>query len=110
MVIRGSSPTATAPLFHADLREVTLDQALRAFGDPVRLRIVRTLAAAAEPMACGAFELGVAKSTSTHHFRVLRENGIIRQWDKGTARLSELRRDDLAERFPGLLEAVLAAR
>jgi DNA-binding transcriptional ArsR family regulator len=110
MVTRTPSRTAAAPLFHADLHEITLDQALRALGDPVRLRIVRTLATAPEPMPCSAFDLGVAKSTSTHHFRVLRENGIIRQWDQGTARLSQLRRADLVQRFPGLLEAVLASR
>ena len=109
MATRAPRRTGGPGLFHPDLQDVTLDQALRALGDPVRLSIVRALAASAVPMPCHAFDLGVTKSTTTHHFRVLRESGIISQYDKGTARLSELRRADLAERFPGLLEAVLIA-
>ena len=97
-----------APLFHPDLRSVTVDQVLRALGDPVRLRIVCTLAECERSLACGAFDLGVTKSTSTHHFRVLRESGIILQREEGTARLSQLRRAELDGRFPGLLDAVLA--
>lgn len=51
----------------------------------------------------------MAKSTSTHHFRVLREAGVIRQHYRGTAIQNGLRREDLEARFPGLLDAVLAA-
>jgi DNA-binding transcriptional ArsR family regulator len=51
----------------------------------------------------------VTKSTCTHHFRVLREAGVIRQRQEGTARLNSLRRDELEARFPGLLGAVLSA-
>jgi DNA-binding transcriptional ArsR family regulator len=50
----------------------------------------------------------VTKSTLTHHFRVLREAGVIEQREEGTARLNSLRRDDLDRRFPGLLDAILA--
>lgn len=83
---------------------------LHALSDPQRLRIVRVLAESAEPRQCGSFGLPVSKSTATHHFRVLREAGVIRQQEQGTARLSALRADDLDERFPGLLEAVLGPR
>jgi DNA-binding transcriptional ArsR family regulator len=51
----------------------------------------------------------VTKSTCTHHFRVLREAGVIRQRLEGTTRLNTLRRDELEQRFPGLLDAVLRA-
>jgi hypothetical protein len=40
---------------------------------------------------------------------VLREAGVIRQDEEGTSRLNRLRRGDLDARFPGLLDAVLAA-
>ncbi|MGF1429204.1 ArsR/SmtB family transcription factor [Kitasatospora sp. LaBMicrA B282] len=90
----------------ADIRLVGV---LHALADPVRLRIARELAAGHELMSCIAFSLPVSKSTSTHHFRVLREAGVIRQYRRGTARLSSLRHDDLAARFPGLLDRVLAA-
>ena len=45
----------------------------------------------------------------THHFRVLRESGVIRQKREGTSKLTELRREDLDARFPGLIEAVLSS-
>jgi DNA-binding transcriptional ArsR family regulator len=81
---------------------------LHALSDPQRLSIVRCLADDPTPRRCGRFELDVTKSTLTHHFRVLREAGVIDQREEGTARLNSLRRTDLDERFPGLLDAVLA--
>ena len=67
------------------------------------------LAARDSALRCGGFGLPVTKSTATHHFRVLREAGVITQVEDGTARLNALRRADLDERFPGLLDAVLGA-
>jgi DNA-binding transcriptional ArsR family regulator len=52
----------------------------------------------------------VTKSTRTHHFRVLRETGVIEQRPEGTALVNRLRREELDERFPGLLDSVLSAR
>ena len=44
----------------------------------------------------------------TRHFRVLREAGLIRQnIDVGTRRINTLRKEDLDQRFPGLLDLVL---
>jgi DNA-binding transcriptional ArsR family regulator len=91
------------------LDEIRLESVLHALADPVRLRIVRELAAGHSEMSCIAFSLPVTKSTSTHHFRVLREAGVIRQHRRGTSRMSTLRREDLAALFPGLLDSVLAA-
>ncbi|MFB7666747.1 ArsR/SmtB family transcription factor [Kitasatospora sp. NPDC056138] len=87
--------------------EIRLEAVLHAFADPVRLRIVTELAVRQHEMTCQAFGLPVSKSTSTHHFKVLREAGVIRQFRKGTARMSELRRAELDELFPGLLDGVL---
>jgi len=55
----------------------------------------------------GSIDVPVTKSTCTHHFRVLREAGVIRQRPQGASRLNTLRRDDLDARFPGLLETIL---
>ena len=44
-----------------------------------------------------------------HHFGILREACVIRQERQGTFKLTELRREDLDARFPGLLDAVLAS-
>jgi DNA-binding transcriptional ArsR family regulator len=101
-----SMPAATA-LHHPDVDELRLEGVLHALSDPIRLQMVRTLAEHSAPCRCGAIEVPVSKSTRTHHWRVLRENGLIRQVEQGTAKLTELRREDLEARFPGLLEVVL---
>jgi DNA-binding transcriptional ArsR family regulator len=56
------------------------------------------------------FELGLSKATLSHHFRVLREAGLVRTRLDGRKRLLSLRADDLEARFPGLLDAVLTAK
>lgn len=91
------------------MEEIRLEEVLHALSDPVRLRIVRVLAVAREDLACSGFDLPVSKSTTTHHFRVLRESGLIHQCYRGTAKMSTLRRDDLERLFPGLLGSVLTA-
>ena len=96
-------------LRHPDRDELRIADVLHALSDPQRLAIVAKLACDCEPRRCGAFDLDITKSTLTHHFRVLREAGVIRQQEEGTARLNSLRREDLQVRFPGLLDAVLSA-
>lgn len=96
-------------LAHPECREIELDGVMAALADPIRRRIVAQLAAGHDDQSCIAFDLPVTKSTSTHHFRVLREAGVIEQRYQGTAILSSLRRSDLETRFPGLLAAFLAA-
>jgi DNA-binding transcriptional ArsR family regulator len=82
---------------------------LHALSDPLRLRIVCELATDGGELSCSHFDVPVTKSTSTHHFRVLREAGVIRQVYRGTAKMNGLRRDDLDDLFPGLLDSVLGA-
>ena len=94
---------------HPAREDLRLVEVLGALADPVRLGVVVRLAAEQAELSCAALDLPVSKSTSTHHFRVLREAGVLRQRYAGTARLNSLRRDDLDAAFPGLLEAVLAA-
>jgi DNA-binding transcriptional ArsR family regulator len=93
---------------HPAVEALELPAVLHALSDPVRLRIVRELADHGA-CNCGTFAVPVAKSTLSHHLRVLREAGITRTRAEGTRRLVSLRRDDLDARFPGLLDAVLAA-
>jgi DNA-binding transcriptional ArsR family regulator len=97
-------------LHHPERGEIELPAVLHALSDPHRLEIVRRLAEDSEPRPCGSFEFDISKSTLTHHFRTLREAGVIQQQREGTTKLTWLRRDDLDARFPGLLDAVLSSK
>jgi DNA-binding transcriptional ArsR family regulator len=96
------------PIAHPTVDEIELAAVLHALSDPVRLRIVAALADG-EELRCGGIDVPVTKSTCTHHFRVLREAGVLRQRQEGTARLNALRREELDSRFPGLLDTILDA-
>ncbi|MBD7994594.1 helix-turn-helix transcriptional regulator [Arthrobacter sp. Sa2CUA1] len=96
-------------LAHPDITSVSLDTVLAALADPIRREIITQLSTGHNDQACIAFELPVSKSTSTHHFRVLREAGLITQRYEGTAILNTLRCADMESRFPGLLGAVIKA-
>ena len=91
---------------HPSVAEMNPPDVLAALNDPLRRQVVTTLIA--EPdgteRTCASFDLGVSKSTLTHHFRVLRESGLVRQVDRGNSRKVTLRRDELNLRFPGLLQ------
>lgn len=105
-----SSPVVSSrDLPHPARDEIRLEGVLHALSDPMRLRIVRELAGASGELSCSDFELPVTKSTTTHHFRVLRESGVIRQVYRGTAKMNGLRRDELDQLFPGLMGALLDA-
>ncbi len=95
-------------LEHPDRDEIALEGVLRALSDPTRLNIACTLGRLGEA-ACSVVDLNVSKSTTTHHYRVLREAGVIRQTYRGTSKMNALRREDLDARFPGLLDSVLNA-
>jgi DNA-binding transcriptional ArsR family regulator len=97
----------TEEIAHPARDQIELGAVLHALSDPVRLHIVSCLAAQECAQSTGSIEVPVSKSTCTHHFRVLREAGLIKQRPEGTARMNELRTDDLEARFPGLLRTVL---
>lgn len=86
--------------------EIELSQVLYALSDPIRLRIVQMLARETEK-DCGSFEVAMPKSSLSHHFKVLRESGVVMSRQEGVRKINLLRHKDLDERFPGLLDAVL---
>lgn len=102
-----SSRRRTPPA-HPAAEEIDLFDVLHALSDPTRMTIVRILRAEPE-RACGTFPVDVAPSTLSHHFKVLRESGLIRQREEANRRLTALRGAELEQRFPGLLDTVLAA-
>ncbi|MBT0770327.1 helix-turn-helix transcriptional regulator [Kineosporia sp. J2-2] len=96
------------PPQHVHPRDVSIETALAALADPVRLSIVRCVAQAGDwELPCGSFAVGVGKATLSHHFTVLREAGLVEQRDEGARRTIRLRRAEFDERFPGLLGLVL---
>jgi DNA-binding transcriptional ArsR family regulator len=86
-----------------------ITELLQALADPVRLAVVRDLAESIEPRPCGSLVQTVTKSTLSHHLRILREAGIISMRVDGTRKLTSLRRTELNEAYPGLLESILRA-
>jgi len=93
-------------LNHPRAEDLDLATVLHALGDPVRLELLRHMAAADE-ISCNPQGLTVARSTLSNHWRILREAGITTTRISGKTRLISLRRAELDARFPGLLNAVL---
>ena len=98
-----------ASYFHPARDDITLTGVLAALGDPTRLAIVRTIAAAEQGLSCtnAAPFPDVARSTLSNHFRVLRESGVIFMTKRGVENINTLRRADLDARFPGLLDGII---
>lgn len=99
-----------ASFVHPAKEDITLAQVLGALGDPMRLRILKKLLgkrqgclSCSEAAPCAE----MAKSTLSHHFRILRDAGLIRTSKQGVEHLNSVRWDDLNERFPGLLTAIM---
>src|SRR4051812_46157527 len=93
---------------HPATEDIQLTEVLRALSDPVRMEITIRLAVRGE-MTCTSAgdDLGVHKSTASHHYRTLREAGVIMSKQEGRLKYISLRRTDLDARFPGLLDSIL---
>lgn len=93
---------------HPPIEQVSVEHLLHALSDPVRLSIVQQLARAGEA-SCSALDHGRPKSSMSHHFRVLREAGLVHTRGEGPVHMNSLRKEELDRHFPGLLEAILSA-
>lgn len=94
-----------------DAAGIELVKVLHALGDPVRLQLFG-IYASGEQFSCAPDALGVGhlhKSTVSHHLRIMREAGLTSTRVVGRNRFVQLRRTDLDARFPGLLDALIAA-
>ena len=89
--------------------EMDLPVVMDALSDPIRLAILHRylVDAAGGTRSCGWVGIDRPKSTLTHHFRVLREAGLLEQHQEGLTRSSRVRVEDVQQRFPGLLDLVL---
>lgn len=95
--------TLTKEPFSFDIVKV-----FKALADPVRLTIVRQLLAD-KPGAerhCSTFGLSVTRATRSHHFKVLREVGLIRVVDKGNMAVAVLCWEEIESELPGLVQLI----
>ncbi|MCC3766904.1 helix-turn-helix transcriptional regulator [Streptomyces sp. UNOC14_S4] len=92
--------------FHPDIADIDLPAVLFALSDATRLGIAVALADGSERTA-GELGGGIAKSTMTHHLKILREAGMLFVRSEGTRCYNSLRLEELQSRFPGLLEQLL---
>jgi DNA-binding transcriptional ArsR family regulator len=107
MVAVHAPGTTREKIAHPAASALDLATIMRTVGDPLRLDIVRLLADDT-PRPCSEVSaaMGLPVSTCSYHLRLLREAGVTRTRAEGTQRFISLRRDDLEDRFPGLVEVL----
>jgi DNA-binding transcriptional ArsR family regulator len=95
---------------HPAKEEISLAGVLGALSDPMRLKILRKLLEGRDGcLSCSdaAPCPDMAKSTLSHHFRILRDAGLIHTTKQGVENRNSVRLTEVNERFPGLLKAIL---
>jgi DNA-binding transcriptional ArsR family regulator len=112
MSVKQKTPSSREDLEAPDLSTIDTVTVLQALADPVRLEIVRQLAGCASTgaLTCGQIEVPVGKSTASHHLKTLSRAGITTEREEGTRKYVSLRRAELDEHFPGLIDSVLRGR
>lgn len=93
-------------LFHPQKDQLNLSAVLDALGDPIRLNIIKNISDQGET-TCACCNIDLEKSALSHHFKVLRESGLINVRLEGVQRFLSIRTDDLNDRFPGLIDVIL---
>lgn len=94
---------------HPEPFDIHLERVLYALSDPVRLEIVRNLSVV-DQATCGELDGGRPKSSVSHHFRVLRDAGLVHTRVVATTHMNSLRTLALEARFPGLLATILSQK
>jgi DNA-binding transcriptional ArsR family regulator len=101
------------PLFHPSIDDITVEGIMHALSDPVRVAIFADIASSDCGRICSAFqqvaEREIPKSTLSQHFKVLRETGLIRGERRGVEMLNSSRCQEIDQRFPGLIAAIMQA-
>ncbi len=93
-------------LFHPNVEQLNLSSILNALGDPIRLQIIKNLSLQRET-TCSCCNIDLPKSALSHHFKVLRESGLIHVRIEGKQRFLSIRYEELEKRFPGLMNSVI---
>ena len=100
-------------LFHPSIGDVRLEAVLHALSDPIRVAILKKIVSAERPQICQAFariaDRTIPKSSLSQHFKLLREAGLIRSERHGVELRNTSRCEEIEDRFPGLILAILNA-
>lgn len=91
---------------HPEMSQIELTDIMYAMSDPARLDIVRKLANK-KAMTCGELNADRPKSSMSHHFKILRDSGVIETQIEGTEHMNTLRYAELEKKFPGLFKSIL---
>ena len=101
------------PLFHPSIEDVTVEAILHALSDPVRVAIFADIVGASCTQNCSSFfknsEKPIPKSTLSQHFKALRDAGLIRGERRGVEMHNTSRCEEIDQRFPGLIAAIVNA-
>lgn len=95
-------------LLHPEREQIDLSAVLEALSEPTRRDIVLRLLREGES-PCQSLNDFAPKTNLSYHYARLREAGVTRTRLAGPYRMISVRVDDLAARFPGLLDAIVAA-
>jgi DNA-binding transcriptional ArsR family regulator len=86
---------------------------LYALSDPLRVAIYADIVGQDCPQNCSTFLMVrdqlIPKSTLSQHFKILRENGLIRSERYGVEIRNSSRCKEIERRFPGLIRAIVNA-
>ncbi|HEY1728396.1 MAG TPA: metalloregulator ArsR/SmtB family transcription factor [Candidatus Baltobacteraceae bacterium] len=102
------APAQQREFWYPEREDITIYGILAALSDPTRLEIVRALARQEECCPFEFLDIG-SKQNLRHHFKVLREAGLVKARYEGRNKYVWLRRDDIDSLFPGLLDGLLKA-
>jgi DNA-binding transcriptional ArsR family regulator len=101
------------PLVHPSIENVTVEGILYALSDPLRVAIYADIVGQDCPQNCSTFLMVrdqlIPKSTLSQHFKILRENGLIRSERHGVEIRNSSRCNEIERRFPGLIRAIVNA-
>ena len=100
------------PLIHPAIENVPVEAILHALSDPVRVAIYADIVKGCNEN-CSTFLTvrgrEIPKSTLSHHFKILREAGLIRSERKGVEIFNTSRFEDVERRYPGLIGTIVRA-
>ncbi|MGT2908074.1 ArsR/SmtB family transcription factor [Streptococcus dentiloxodontae] len=93
-------------LYHPDIEDIQIEQILYALSEPIRLAIFKELYNSMQERSCSYFSDLGQKNNLSHHYKMLRESGLIRVRVEGRQRFISLRLEELNQKFPGLLDSI----